>query len=107
MPQPAGLIRVLLDKSPTNFDRDDAARDLGKYDEPEAEAALVRVLNDPTTDPDLAETGAESLAEIVTRRDAPNVEMLQALPDAARETVVTTILAVRPEWFKVVQGLLP
>jgi hypothetical protein len=105
MEQPAGLIGVLIDNSPTNFDRDDAARDLGKYDEPEAEAALLRVVTDPSTDPDLAETSAESLAEIVARRDSLNVDMLRRLPEAARRTVVATIRAVRPEWSRLVQDL--
>ncbi len=66
--QPQGLIRVLLDRKAEQGARDDAATDLSAFDEPEAEAALVGVASDPTTDPDLAETCGASIAEIWCRK---------------------------------------
>lgn len=39
--QPQGLISVLLDENAEYGDRDDAAMDLGAFDEPQAEDGLI------------------------------------------------------------------
>lgn len=103
--QPQGLISVLLDQSAEYGDRDDAAMDLGAYDEPEAEAALLSVACLPETDPDLAERCGESLGEIWSRRASLSRGGLLKLTGAAREEALRILEARRPEWRAEVEGV--
>ena len=96
--QPQGLIRVVLDRKAEQGARDDAATDLSAFDEPEAEAALVVVASDPTTDPHLAETCGASIAEIWCRREKLDVAVLRRLRDRALDIVVGTVRAKKPAW---------
>lgn len=96
--QPRGLIRVVLDRKAEHGARDDAATDLSAFDEPEAEAALVVVASDPTTDPHLAEMCGASIAEIWCRRGKLDVAVLRRLRDRALDIVVGTLRAKKPEW---------
>mgnify|MGYP001561325861 CR=1 FL=1 len=98
VPQPQGLIRVLLDPTAEFGDRDDAALDLGAYAQPEAEAALLRVACDPSSDLQLVDTCGEALGEIWCRKGKLNLEAIQQLPDAARLTATAVIESQRPEW---------
>jgi hypothetical protein len=66
--QPQGLIDLLLDKNAEYGDRDDAAMDLCQYDQPEAEQALIRVVQDMNEDDDILDSAGESLAGIWKRK---------------------------------------
>ena len=66
--QPEGLIELLLDKKAEFGDRDDAAIDLGEFDDPTAEDALTRIVQDMSEDGDIADRAGESLAEIWKRK---------------------------------------
>ena len=89
--QPQGLISVLLDKTldPDN-DRDDAAMDLGAYDEPEALTALIQVASDPTEPHDLLEQCADSIYAIWRRRGGADQAMVARLAPPAREYLART-----------------
>jgi hypothetical protein len=67
--QPDGLIHVLLNRNADLGDRDDAAMDLAAFDQPEVQHVLAQIALDMTTDATLAESCAESLAEIWCRND--------------------------------------
>lgn len=66
--QPEALAEVLLDKAAEFGDRDDAAMDLADFDDPAAEVALTKVVQDLSEDPDIADRAGESLAEIWNRK---------------------------------------
>ena len=66
--QPRGLLAVLADSSGKFGDRHDAAMDLGAFDEPEVEAALLAVASEQTQDPDIADAARESLRQIWLRQ---------------------------------------
>ena len=68
MEQPDGLIKVLLDPRADVADRDDAAMDLHRYDEPEALAALLQVGSDEKEPDIILSSVGESIAEILLRR---------------------------------------
>lgn len=104
MQQPRGLISVLLDEEAELGDRDDAAMDLGGYDEAEAEEALMSVACRPGTDPLLAETCGESLGEIWSRRVALNRDGLKRLARVAKDSALGVIEARRPEWLEAAHG---
>ena len=86
----------MLDPS-AEEDWDDAARDLGRYDEPEAEEALIKKATDLSIDDDLADVCGESLAEIWCRRGVIDQEILARLHPVAREIATGTIQALCPD----------
>ena len=68
VPQPEGLISVLLDRDRDFGDRHDAAMDLSKYDGEAVEAALVQVASSSIEDPDIVEECEQSLIEVRRRK---------------------------------------
>lgn len=83
--QPEGLISVLLDRSAEHGDRDDAAMDLGAYDEPEAEEALLKVVLDPTEEEEIADSAGESLWQIWERKGKRDAAAVARMHPAARK----------------------
>ena len=98
--QPAGLIAVLRDASPGNNDRDDAAMDLSQFDEPEVRTLLAEVATDPATDPELADTAADSLAEIWCRTGVFDRDVYQRLTGDALTVARAWIMKCHPEWLE-------
>lgn len=96
--QPAGLISVLRDARLDDADRDDAAMDLRAFDEPEVRSILSEVATDPVTDPDLADTAAESLAEIWCRTKSFDVAVYRQLTGGALAVATAMIAKCHPEW---------
>lgn len=103
--QPEAAVRALLDPNAKD-DWDDIAKDLAAYDEPDVEAVLARLAIAPTTDPDLAETCAESLATIWSRRGGFDSDILRRLPSTARRAAIGTMKALKPEWAKSLQNIM-
>lgn len=101
--QPQGLIGVLLNTTAEYGDRDDTAMDLGAYDEPEAEEALLKVASDPVTDAALAETCGKSLGEIWVRRDCLNIDGLRKLRGPALLFALGVLEARKPQWREDIQ----
>ena len=83
--QPAGLISVLLDPTADEASRGDAAMDLGDFDEPEAEAALLRIALDLSDDGDLADDAGQSLWEIWQRSGKVDAELVARMHPEARK----------------------
>ena len=83
--QPAGLISVLLDKRAEYGDRDDAAMDLGAYDEAAAEQALIVIVTDLNEDEDIVDSAADSLWEIWQRNNKGNPELISKMHPAAKK----------------------
>ena len=84
MPQPSGLLSVLLSKSAPIEDRVEAAGDLGMYDA--ALPSLIDAAMNLTEDDRVAESLGESIADIWTRIggfDLATVERMH--PEARRE----------------------
>ncbi|GEM_PF-842052 len=96
--QPDELIKILMDPQIEFGDRDDAAMDLAAFDGEEVELALISVAKDLFTDPDLAETCGESLAEIWSRKPHIEVDNLLQLQESAFTIAVALMRSKRPEW---------
>jgi hypothetical protein len=77
--QPAGLISILTDPTADHGDRADAAMDLGEYEEPAAEAALLVVALNHNEDSDIADHAGQSLWEIWSRRGKSEPELIARL----------------------------
>jgi hypothetical protein len=84
--QPEGLISVLLDQNAEVGDRDDAAMDLGSFDGPDVEAALLQVLLDHKENEILVETAAISFGELWIRSEKKNFDIIidKMHPEARR-----------------------
>jgi hypothetical protein len=104
--QPESLIKVLLNRSAPMLDRDDAASFLGRFSEPEAEAALVEVASDPLSDPELADSCGEALAVVWLRREELREHVLARLTWPALHVLVPTLLAKRRDWAPLVKHAL-
>ena len=83
--QPEGLISVLLDLDAEFGDRDDAAMDLGGFDEPAAEEALLKVVLSGDEDEDIADRAGESLWQIWTRKGKNDPTVVALMHPAARK----------------------
>lgn len=83
--QPEGLISVLFDTKAQLGDRLDAAMDLGEYDEPAAEQALLRIVLDAKADDDLADEAGNSLCEIWARQEKFDPELVARMHPEARK----------------------
>jgi HEAT repeat protein len=83
--QPDGLVRLLLDKGAEFGDRDDAAMDLGQFDEPVAEQALTTIVEDMSEDADIADAAGESLAEIWKRKSQWDADVVSRMHPEAKK----------------------
>ncbi|WP_114165803.1 hypothetical protein [Exiguobacterium sp. TNDT2] len=92
MDQATALIEILLDKTASDADRDDAAIDLGDIsDDEEVEVALLTVANDEGTDEMIRASCGESLARIWVRQNQVSREKLALLTGIALEEAVGII----------------
>jgi hypothetical protein len=83
--QPEGLISVLLNTEAEFGDRDDAAMDLGEFDEPAAEEALLKVVLSQTEDEGIADRAGESLWQIWKRKGKRDAGIIALMHPAARK----------------------
>jgi hypothetical protein len=83
--QPAGLLGVLADRTAEFGDRHDAAMDLGAFDEPEVEVALLAVASDLSEDPDIADAVGESLHEVWHRKGKSEPRLVATMHPQARK----------------------
>lgn len=84
MEQPTGLIAVLLDRSASISERDDAAMDLADFDEAEAVDALLAVAVDRDENTIVQDSAGTSLGEIWKRNGVKHPPELDLLADGAR-----------------------
>jgi len=92
------LIRLVLDRTARPSDRDDAAIELGRHDDPAVEDALLRIVRDPASSAVLKEDCGLSLAEIWSRRDRLDVPLAATLPPPALRIALSVLKDRRPEW---------
>ena len=83
--QPHGLVAVLANRGSEFGDRHDAAMDLGAFDQPEAEAALLAVASDLTEDPDIADAAGESLWAVWSRKGKSEPGLVATMHPEARK----------------------
>lgn len=92
MYHPLALIEILLDKTASDAERDDAAIDLGYISEDEdVEAALLTVANDEEADEMIRASCGESLAQIWIPHNQVSREKLSLLMGVALEEAMSMI----------------
>ena len=92
------LAALLRDRTAPTADRDDAAIDLGDYDDPQAEAALAEVGSDATDQQVVIASCGEFLAAIWVRTGHFDPVRPRRLAPAARAEAEAVLRAHRPEW---------
>lgn len=89
---PLTLIEILLDKTASDAERDDAAMDLGfSLNEEAVEVALLTVANDETVDEMIRASCGESLAQIWIAQNQVSREKLALLTGIARDEAMALI----------------
>jgi len=86
-----GLISVLLNFTADLSERDDAAMDLGEFDNEEALSALYQVAKDHEENETLVSSCGESIAQIWLRRDYCNVNILELFHPTAYSEALSLI----------------
>ena len=76
---------MLFDTSAELGDRLDAAMDLGLFDEPAAEQALLRIVLDASADGDLADEAGNSVCEIWSRQGKYDADLVARMHPEARK----------------------
>lgn len=94
------LVKILLDSNARIDERDDAAIDLGKYNDDRALNALLSIVLNPNSEPSIMDVCGESIAEIWLRRNYFDADLYQKMVPAARCEVYRHIEGVKPEWIK-------
>jgi hypothetical protein len=91
------LIAYLLDRNADLAGRDDCAMELAKYDENDAEQALLQIGADSSQDEVILDTCGESLGQIWVRQGRVDIVAVTSLNQTAREVALAVIQAKRPE----------
>ena len=94
----AQLIEILLDVNARIDERDDAAIDLGKYDDDRALNALLSVVLDPNAEPFIMDVCGESIAEIWIKRNHFDIDLYKSMTFPARRELYRYIEGAKPEW---------
>lgn len=94
------LVEILLDVNARVDERDDAAIDLGKYDDDRALNALLSIAIDPTAEPFIIDVCGESIAEIWVRRNHFDLDLYKKMNFSAQHEVYNYIAINKPKWVK-------
>jgi len=91
------LIRVLLDKNARIDERDDAAMDLGKYDDDRALNALISIVLNPNEDSFIMDVCGESIGEIWVKRNFFDFDLYKKMHKSAQNELINHIKSRNPE----------
>lgn len=92
------LIMILIDKTAREDERDDAAMDLGKFDDAKALDTLLKIACDPDENATILDSCGESIAKILIRRKNHRQDIVDQLAPIARRAANAFIKEVMPEW---------
>lgn len=98
------LTEILNDVTAREDERDDAAMDLGDYDDGRALSALLEFISNPKNDEMILDSCYDSIAQILTRRTAFDLNLYQKLDPPTQKSIKTYIKNVKPEWLHLLQG---
>lgn len=92
------LINVLLDSAAREDERDDAAMDLGKFNDNRALKALLKVASNPNECETILDSCGESIGEILVKQEKYDFALLNKLAPTAKDAAYSFIKAAKPEW---------
>lgn len=92
------LIDLLMDKTTSIADRDDAAMDLFEFNEDDALDALIKIAQDTNEDPTVLNSCGESIASIWVKRNKFDKNCFDNLTKEAQCGIYYVIKQDRPDW---------
>jgi hypothetical protein len=92
------LIDILLDPTAREDEKDDAAMDLGDYDDDKALDVLLRVVSDSEGQGIVAASCGESIARILVRKNEFRSDILKSLRGVAKTEADGYIRVEKPDW---------
>src|ERR1700733_3313378 len=92
------LTEILLDQTATEAERDDAAMDLGKYDDDHALNTLLLVASNLEDEPFIMNSCGESIAEIWVRKNQFDTNAYRKMHPLAKEEIERYIKIRKPGW---------
>lgn len=86
------IIEVLLNRNAREDERDDAAMDLGNYDDDRALSALIKVATDPSENSEMIlNSCGESIASIFLKKEVRMQSIIHTLLPIARDGALAVI----------------
>ncbi len=101
------LVNVLLDEAAREDERDDAAMDLGKFNDQRALTALLKVASNPNENEMILDSCGESIGNILVKREKQEMVVLDFLTPIAKDSAYFFIKGIHPEWLTRHGGLNP
>ncbi len=96
------LIDILLDKKARIDERDDAAMDLGKYNDDRALVALVKIASKPSQEDDfILDVCGESIGQILVKQENFRPDIISCLVPEAQTEAIAVIKSIRPDWLPI------
>jgi hypothetical protein len=100
MDRVAALVEILLDKNARIDERDDAAMDLGAYNDDRALSALLSIATDHTAEPVIMDVCGESIGEIWAERNFFDISLFKKMTPKAQFELYSYIAGYKPELIK-------
>ncbi len=94
------LIELLFDASARIDERDDAAMDLGDFDDDRALNALIAYATNENNEDFMMEACGESIARVLVHRDQFDINILNKLHPQAYHEAKSYIKGHKPQWLK-------
>ena len=101
------LVEILLDKTASIAERDDAAIDLRGYNDDRALLALIKIVTDENEENSIFDNCGESIATIWVNRDYFNLDLYKQMGRPAQREVYSYIVCQKPDWIEKYQILSP
>jgi hypothetical protein len=95
------LINILCDKTAKEDERDDAAMDLGTFNDDRALNALLQVGSNNKENETILDSCGESIAQILITREEFREDILNQLSNPAKQAAFSFIKEVKPDWIKI------
>lgn len=92
------LIQILLDSSASLSERDDAAIDLGNFEDEKALNALIAFATNHKEEESIMDVCGESIAKIWVKRDQFNPDIFKNLHPYAQHEAQMYITINKPQW---------
>lgn len=92
------LVKILLDINARIDERDDAAMDLGDYDDDRGLNALIAIATNPSEELFIMDACGASIAEILVRRNEFRKDVIKRLYGPAKHEAEAYIRNTKPEW---------
>ena len=94
------LIAILFDDTARVDEKDDAAMDLGDYNDDRALSALIQIVTDENEEPFIFDKCGESIASIWVNRDYFDTNLYKKMVPDAQYELYGYIQGSRPEWIE-------